>query len=417
MLDYVDRCIDESSLFIVNIIHQFKYQGMTGFALLTYFADLTPWATQKGYKVNGFEQELINEDPKWVRDEPLVLVKLKNEFENKQEFDNVCKCIAQVIKEPELEKLLKVMKLRLEDAYIGKRKKMSKQVNDWLSRFKDGRMAPEETEDIIRLWMGDKILGPIAVARALEQEYYYEKPRDYPVDVITCSIRTKLPGFYTHKIRGITLLDDKYFVLPSEEVHEMNFPNDIKLDRVSYSEERYIEKPSEAVFECLVEGPYHIDHEKDEDDDDDDSDEDNEEENDDDILNDDYAYDIAVKKISNDDTESDHYFIAMRYGSLVFQGVDKIMVGIYQGEKFKNWVEPFYTYWNAIDAGDIIKEFNLSKQHVKNYEELKQQCDQNQRNYEELKQQFDQNQNELIAMQHKYREALEMIEKLKRKET
>ena len=301
---------EESSRIVIDTSGRIKFRGLTSIEALGYVTGTTPYIQGGVYVVNDTVGAVSGGDRSWERDQHVILVKKRNEL-SKEEKTKFGEVISKHLAQGQLLKLITTMMARFENSIEGK----SNVVFSLLSKCE--KLISEKHDiklscKIIKLWLGNVIIGPFAITRTLANDFY-KYLGDWIVDPLLRELKKNLKGlnFYDVNIDQITILDDKYFVFDHDEMMRVGWPNEINFDVVAVATPgRHIEKKRFTV-ETICES-HHIHAGPD---------------------NEDTKFSFVVENCPH----LDNYIITMDYGDLVFDGVDEQILAILQGKPFIDW--------------------------------------------------------------------------------
>ena len=322
----------ESSRIIIDTSGPLKYNGLTPLELMAYIIKVSLWIQGRVYAVNDEIGCVSAEDPLWDRDQHIILVKKKNEY-NEQQMIHIIKILTEYIKQRKILLLLNAMIQRLKYT----KDKQGRELLTQLERYKKNIQNSYDREiifKVIKMWMSDNLLGPFAVTRTL-YNYHYESVQHYIADPLVIEIRKGLgEHFCDYEIDQITIIDDRMFILPYDDVKAMDWPYDVEFDIVAIAgNDRLITKHQNSRIMAIYKTNYIKCAEQ----------------------SDDTKYELVVEHVVG----MDRFIMTLKYGKYVFDGVDKGMLKILQRQEFINWCRNTakLTLWFGRDEKDKIHDY------------------------------------------------------------
>ena len=347
---------NESIRLVIDLSDYFKLRAITPLQFLEYITRKTLWLQSPVHPVDNKIGCVSAGDPTIQRDQHVILVKKMSEF-TKQQIKEISDILVDHLSRKDVLVLLKVMKDRLYKSKNETAKLLYKELLmfEKAVRKDNDRIAKIET---IKRWLGDDILGPFAITRIL-LNYYYDNLVNFIAGPMVIELRKVfVDDIYDYEVDQITIIDDRFFVFKHDDILSMNFPNDLNFEIATVADEtRAIDvNPGAVAVQSYKSGHIEFDEQCQE-----------------------TYYEFMIERIGAEG----NYFISLRYGELVFEGVDEGLIRILQQWRFVDWCRDTakLELWFGRDERSKVNDYDTFR---KEKEELQERIRQLEAENEEL---------------------------------
>ena len=302
----------ESSRLVIDTSNYFKYRGITALEMMEYIMNLTAWIQGCVYQIDENIGCVSICDPTVERDQHIVLVKKENDW-SKQMIAGAAETLSHKVTSKQALLLLRAMRNRLRHSQDETIKKIVKQLTKYETNLQNKQEKTTTKIELIKLWLGNVIVGPFALTRDLFN-HYFNKVVGYIAGPLIMKMRQEFEDIHDWEIDQLTIIDDTYFVFDHDDITGMKFPSIMDLDFVGIADiNRSIDVKSNTVTVKKYKSDYVKGMEQ----------------------SDETKCDFLVKKYHN----KRNYFMSLEYGDDVFQSVDETMLNIFQTMTFVDWCQ------------------------------------------------------------------------------
>ena len=292
-----------------------KCYGFSPLQLLLYTLGYQLWAVGTGRKTSGGDT-IGFIDTEWIRDSHAVLVKQKNQMEQ-QDTKRVVNILAGYLTDGQIGTILQHLVKRTETMEQTKDKnvnKMIKHIKLIQSENVKGQFTQNRKKQILQLWFKDIDIGPYMITRSLSIHDIpdYDCIEGPMIEIIRNNMSKDL---FDVVLDHITLLDDRYFLIPGDDAQMMDWPHEVMYDFIGIAEEN--QKIDEKSTRLLKTYKGHhlkgLDEGLDE--------------------SDDTKYFVTMEK------NRFGVFLRLNYGNDVFGDINYVLNQIFNSEDFHNWLK------------------------------------------------------------------------------
>ena len=250
-----------TSHIIIDTERKLKLRGITNYEYILFIVKISAWIQCKVHgmglsREGGFiSHSVYAQDPTMVRDEHLVLCKLRNEYA-KNTFEIICKNLADNLQHSQMKDLYDFMtcyvkRAKHEPKAMATLKQLKKYKTIFIGEKVNNKLARDvifkARLDIIKLFMsdGEIFMGPMAMVRSLSNEVIAGHI-DYICDPMTAIMRHKLDdqNFSNYKVGNLVMIDvDNMYVFDYEQIEASNYPYNIVFEFTAIHDyRRYVDE-------------------------------------------------------------------------------------------------------------------------------------------------------------------------------
>ena len=319
MIELANGQKQESSSLIYDTALRSKFYGFTPLQLLAFILGYQPWAVGIGKVVTDDGMTVGFIDNEWIRDSHAVLVKQRNKM-NKRTTREVVKILVGYLTDGQIETILHQLVKRTEGVEEKNDEQegiLIKQIASIQSKNEDGKFNNKKRSEILHLWFKNIVIGPYIITRSLST-FNINKYDTIQGPLITIIRNTMGIDLFNMTLDHITLLDDRFYLIPGADAKAMDWPHDIMYDFIGISGET--QKTEERETKILKKFKSRVAEGMDEDMD--------------------TEYYVAME------SNEGGIYLRLYYGTDVFGMANYFLTDIFNSEDFNNWLKSPEINWD-----------------------------------------------------------------------
>ena len=334
-----------SRMITFDLSGECKMYGLTSYQLLMYVLGTQPWIPVLAVNIDGYD-ELAYEDPDWVRDCHVIIVKLLKDDELKENDEKVLidGMSSQMSKE-QIDIILQIMIKRLTisnkaNAATTEILSTLTEMDKLINTVEDGKAIAGSA---LKVWFSDIIQGAFGITRSLNVQKINTNASSI-TDPLTKAVQhqTANKAMLNFKVKNLVLLDNVWYLISSEEARKSKLiiPKEMPFVFVGITNNRqnFKRKHQPQVIQQFE--TKYVDDEKKE--------------------NANYGYATFIEEVMGEK------YLKLYHGSHVFNKVFDNIVMILNSRRFHDWIESVgWTLWLGSSEQDKIDDHRMLANEVK----------------------------------------------------